>query len=669
MLDQRAECESILTIRVLGEPSVRFAGENVRIVNRKLLCLLAYLAMVDGCRESRERLVGLLWSESDEKHARGSLRQAMTAFRRISGELGFDGFETDRGHVALAPNQIRVDVTQVLARLGPDEVHPLLLEVEDLPSTLLQGCEDIDPSFRNWLNVQREILRDRIVRALTDQLDVPGARGRDVAQALLRIDQTQELAARKLMENLAGSGDVAGALAVYNALWRVLDEEHDMEPTEPTQELVARIKSGRFPTASERPPAAAPAVPRHPPLLIVGQFNLRGGAGGAEVMLDGFRHALIAALVRFREWHVAEEEPGAALPSETGPAARDRYRIRATAEPLEGGLRVTLTFRREDSGIFLWSDSFDLTYGNWSEAQGALLRNVTIALNVNLSAERLRQASGGGALNDSLHDLWLEGQRLILEFNAASWSEAERLLRQVAEAQPHFAPAYSSLVQLGNTSHIARPGVTRSAALHQETLHLAQKAVTLDPLDSRAQLALGWALAFVDRWEQAEMTFGLALQLNSHDPWTMTSVAQALAVAGRHEAATSLAEAALAAAPLPNHTRWGYHASIRFFGGDDEGALEAARIAGDTHASNGAWRAAALAHLGRSEEARTEAAALVKHLSARWAAAEPASPRTVARWVLQMFPYRREQEWRRLRAGLRGAGLPVAHAPFRDVGP
>ncbi len=631
--------------------------------------MLAYLAMLDGCRESRERLVGLLWSESDEQHARGSLRQVMAAFRRISGEVGFDGFDTDRGHVALAPDQIRVDVLEVLSRLGPDDVHPALLETEDLPSTLLLGCEDVDPSFRNWLNVQREILRERMVRGLEAHLDAPGAAGRDVARALLRIDPTQEPAARRLMENLARSGDVAGALSVYNGLWKVLDEEHDIEPAEPTQALVAEIKSGRI-GPSAAPQSLAPAAqPRpSPPLLIVGDFNLMRGDEAARLNLEGFRHELTAALARFREWQVADEEPGQpVMRGEVG--AQDRFRVRATAEPIEAGMRVTLTFRREDSGILVWSDTVTLTGGNWSEARGALLRNATIALNVNLSAERLRQAAGGTALTGSLHDVWLRGQQLILEFNAASWSEAERLLRQVTEAEPRFAPAVSSLVQLGNTSHISRPGVMRSAAQHRETMELAQKAVALDPLDSRAQLALGWALAFADRWEQAEMTFGLALQLNSHDPWTMTSAAQALSVAGRHEEAMSLAKAALAAAPVPNHTRWGYHAAIRFFCGDDEGALEAARIAGDTHATNGAWRAAALARLGRADESRAEAEALVRHLAARWTGPGEAGPRAIARWVLQMFPYRREQEWLRLRNGLAKAGLPARHAPFPDVGP
>ena len=80
-----------------------------------------------------------------------------------------------------------------------------------------------------------------------------------------------------------------------------------------------------------------------------------------------------------------------------------------------------------------------------------------------------------------------------------------------------FAPAFSSRVQLGNTAHISRPGVYRSATLHAGTLELAQKAVALDPLDSRAQLALGWALAYNHRWEHALLNFELARDLTEDD--------------------------------------------------------------------------------------------------------------------------------------------------------
>ncbi|MGR3780663.1 MAG: BTAD domain-containing putative transcriptional regulator [Albimonas sp.] len=692
-----------LTIRMLGAPALLHEGRSLRVVNRKLLCMLGYLALHDDTSDSRERLVGLLWSESDEKHARGSLRQVVTALRRITGELGFEGFETDRSHVTLDPGRFRADVTDVLSQLGPDRIHPLLLSTEDLPQTLMAGCEDVDPSFAGWLSVRRTTLRDQLQQGLLASLEQAAPDGRaerEAARALLRLDPTQELAARRLMENLARGGDVAGALTVYKALWDVLDEEHDMEPAEPTRALVARIKSGDLPepgagrgaggrilvsAAAAQPrrreaaeaPLPRPAETRRrraptrlPPLLVVGGFELRGDDADARMMLEGFRHALIGSLVRFREWQVAESDAAVARAEGPDAPARSRFGIRATAEKLGGdGLRVALTIRDIDSGVFVWSQAFALTYETWTLRQEALLRQATIALNVNLSADRLRRTAHLPEITASLHDLWLRGQSLILQFNAASWEEADRLLSEVTELAPDFAPAFSSRVQLGNTAHISRPGVYRSATLHAGTLELAQKAVALDPLDSRAQLALGWALAYNHRWEHALLNFELARDLNGHDPWTMTSVAQAWAVAGRHGDAMELARQALEATPLPNHTRWGYHASIRFFAGDYEGALEAARIAGDTHPNNGGWRAASLAHLGRTAEARAEARKLLAVLSERWWGETPQTPRNMARWVLQVFPWRQDQEWKRLRDGLRMAGLPVAKLPVRDVGP
>ena len=48
---------------------------------QKAAAVLSYLALTETKRESRERLVGLLWSRSDEEKARGSLRQVIRELR------------------------------------------------------------------------------------------------------------------------------------------------------------------------------------------------------------------------------------------------------------------------------------------------------------------------------------------------------------------------------------------------------------------------------------------------------------------------------------------------------------------------------------------------------------------------------------------------------------
>ncbi len=59
-------------------------GRDIKLRKRKARALLAYLALTDGCQETRERLVGLLWSDSEEDKARSSLRQILHELTRGS---------------------------------------------------------------------------------------------------------------------------------------------------------------------------------------------------------------------------------------------------------------------------------------------------------------------------------------------------------------------------------------------------------------------------------------------------------------------------------------------------------------------------------------------------------------------------------------------------------
>jgi len=64
----------LLAVSVLGHFRANCFGAPVRLRSRKAAAVLAYLAIEEGGTETRERLVGLLWSESEEPKARASLR-------------------------------------------------------------------------------------------------------------------------------------------------------------------------------------------------------------------------------------------------------------------------------------------------------------------------------------------------------------------------------------------------------------------------------------------------------------------------------------------------------------------------------------------------------------------------------------------------------------------
>src|SRR5262249_26645895 len=64
-----------LVISLFGGGAFSFAGRDIALRNRKARAMLAYLALSERGEEQRERLAGLLWSESSEAHARATLRQ------------------------------------------------------------------------------------------------------------------------------------------------------------------------------------------------------------------------------------------------------------------------------------------------------------------------------------------------------------------------------------------------------------------------------------------------------------------------------------------------------------------------------------------------------------------------------------------------------------------
>ncbi|MEE3098451.1 MAG: BTAD domain-containing putative transcriptional regulator, partial [Pseudomonadota bacterium] len=371
-----------LELRLLGEPAARVGAAELRTVNRKLICALAILALSRDGRASRDQVASRLWSESGQARARGSLRQMVTAMRKDFEEVGFDGYEATRSQLALRSGRVATDAEHLLDRAAAGEVHPALLDSVDLPASLMRGWDDVDPAFAEWLEAERDRLRERLRRALRQILDHAGIdapAGRDAAKALLRLDPTQERVAFALMTSLARGGDGAGALAVFGDLRRMLEQAHDAAPGRELQTLADRIRAGDFGSGdaaggeagasvgagagAETRPAGPGRSGRPDPVLEVEPFRLHGGGEAERAALDGLRDALIAAMVRFRELKVAEVDaprPDDGAPAEGGGGGGVRYALRASARPRPGGLSISMTLRERTSGEFLWSETEEL---------------------------------------------------------------------------------------------------------------------------------------------------------------------------------------------------------------------------------------------------------------------------------------------------------------------
>ena len=392
----------LLTLSLVGRLSIRFQGRPVELRTRKAAAVLGYLALSETKQESRERLVGLLWSRSDEEKARASLRQVIRELRTVLGEAGFDGLIAGRLSVGLDLDRVAVDVESVLQLAEGARVHALLLDTLRLDERILEGMDDLDPSFRVWVLAKRQTIYEGLMRSLGVRLAAPDVAANTknrIAAAIVNLDPTHEEACCHLMRMHAQDGDVAGALRIYKALWYLLDRDYGMEPSPATEELVARIKLGAFEKQLPDPapcdtsdlhgsravagnvvPLAGAEKPSTKIRLLLRPFVMHGVDGDHAHLVQTFNQHLAASLVRFREWSVVDRAASVVQAQGSAP----QYCIETAAYQTVSGISIVMVLRDDTTGTYVWSESFRLSLNDWFEAQQRVIRRIVMSLNVQL---------------------------------------------------------------------------------------------------------------------------------------------------------------------------------------------------------------------------------------------------------------------------------------------
>jgi len=234
-------------ICLLGGLTIYAGDRELVLPNRKAMAMIAYLVLAPGSRETRDRLAGLLWSETENTSARASLRQLLYLLRMSFEAVGLTVLSADKTNVSLNRSAFRTDLDDFLESVDRGDPTDIPLHLEDINSSFLRGYDDIDPSFGSWMSLKRENVRRTLIQRLEAQL-AEGSHRPDVtkrlARALFQIDPTHEIACQKLMKAYIDLGSSGSALGVYKQLWEHLEEEYDIEPSAATQELAVAIKSG-----------------------------------------------------------------------------------------------------------------------------------------------------------------------------------------------------------------------------------------------------------------------------------------------------------------------------------------------------------------------------------------------------------------------------------------
>jgi DNA-binding SARP family transcriptional activator len=254
----------MLKIDLLGDFRILEDGRPLTTLSAaRVQSLLAYLLVNRHAPQPRHHLAFLFWPDSTEKQALTNLRNLIHLLRQAlpNADRYLSTTQTAVQWRTDAPYTLDVaefeDALAGAHRAGSDEARVAALR---RTQALYHG--DLLPKFYDaWITPERARLHaqfvgclDRLLGYLTAREDYPEAR--TVAERLLQADPLREESYRVLMRLHAAHQDRAGALRVYHACARVLEQELQVAPGPTTQALYQELLD--LPPES---PATHPALP------------------------------------------------------------------------------------------------------------------------------------------------------------------------------------------------------------------------------------------------------------------------------------------------------------------------------------------------------------------------------------------------------------------------
>ncbi len=302
---------------------------------RRRLALLAYLAAAEGAAITREKLIALLWPESDEASGRHSLSQLLYALRH---DLGADAIVMDAETVRLNPAALPSDTHAFNAAMRSGKLEDAVAEYR---GAFLDGFHvDDAPELNRWIDEECARHAHACARAL-DRLAEAAEKSRDWHRAVdwlrrrVTLDPMDGRATLRLMQALVAIGDREGALRTARVHETLIRDELESEPDRAIVQLADELRRSASQPAPLQPLPNVATVPRVAPS--------QPAAAPEPIAAPAVRNSRWPTRRSFAQWGVAAiaiVAVTALLVSRPGrPASSDRAAIAPGATVVVGDLQ------------------------------------------------------------------------------------------------------------------------------------------------------------------------------------------------------------------------------------------------------------------------------------------------------------------------------------------
>jgi TolB-like protein/DNA-binding SARP family transcriptional activator len=506
---------------------------NEAKIQRRQLAVLAILAAEGSAGVTRDRLMGLLWPESEQRRARGSLNMALTAARNALHE---DVVTEGQTAMHLNPSILGSDVADFTAALarGDPQAAATAYTGPFLDAVYLEGA----PEFERWAAGKRDQFLHDAVSVRSRLADVARSAG-DAAGAVAHLrraaeyDRLSSAVVRSLMIALLESGDGASALSAGHVHITLVHQELGAEPDPGVIELMEKIRSGE---RKARPPVPSPppAPPRDPdvaikpttdefevddsPSVAVLPFACISADVGDAYFAAGMTEGISNHLVRSRQLRVSSRttvdavvESGVDV-SAIGARLGVRHVLEGSVQRAGNRVRISARLIRVLGDSHLWSTDFDREMGDFLDIQDEIAHAIAETLQLKLVGTGTPPHIDVGF---EAYELYCRGRYLQERRSPKSLGDAVRAFRGAIELEPEYALAHAGLADA--LAVLVAYGAVPPSEFMPLVRATAQRALALDPGLAEPHAALASVAAMYDwDWRGAETEFRRTLEINRY---------------------------------------------------------------------------------------------------------------------------------------------------------
>lgn len=415
------------------------------------------------------------------------------------------------------------------------------------------------------------------------------------------------------------------------------------------------------PATADAPPAgaavaeAALPLPDQPSIAVLPFENLSGDAK-QESFVDAITDNVITELSRFSGLFVIARNSVFTYkgkPVKVQQVAEDlgvQYVLEGSVQRSGDQMRVTADLIDAWTGRQVWGERYDRETSDIFAVQDEVTHEIVARLGGSrgeVAEAATKRAKRKGPVNLGAYETYLLAVEYKHRFTKENNAVAAQLFTKAIKLDPYFARAYSGLAW--THYHEVWEGWSNAP---EESLdrgfEAARTAIDLDPSDAEPRWALADLHLLARQYEEALVKYEEALALNPNYADIIADWGWLMYLIGKPEEAIEPVRKALRLNPNnPSWYEWNLGAAL-YFTYKYEEAISTLRSAKQLIPIARLYLAASYAQLGRSDEARVEAAYALQE-----------DPEATVESVGDLEPFKNSSSRDHFREGMRKAGLPL----------